>query len=202
MAGPLQYRLTCPTSAPLKPRTSWTREPRVAGRDPRSVLRDLQHPWDYHQQNLGPDPIVGSEPLRGTVDRWVEVLSDWALRLRFDVIVFWPEMETPQQVERFAREVAVGERASVPTPGATKSLLTPGPGSSQTCLPSRTAPVPLAEVGAPDDRCTAGGSQVTARCSPRVRPPRRGACVSSGRAGSQGTRAGTQRWRGCRTGPR
>jgi len=40
------------------------------------------------------------------------VLSDWAVRLRFDVFILWPEVETPEQVERFAREVAPGVRAA------------------------------------------------------------------------------------------
>ena len=87
---------------------------RAAGRDPRSVLRICNIPGTIAQQNVWRDPIAGSEPFRGTVNRWVEVLSDWAVRLRFDAFVFWPEMETPEQVERFAREVAVGVRAAVP----------------------------------------------------------------------------------------
>ena len=56
--------------------------------------------------------LSGSEPLRGTAERWIEVLSDWAVRLRFDVFILWPEAETPEQVERFAREVAPSVRAA------------------------------------------------------------------------------------------
>ena len=87
---------------------------RAAGGDPRSVLRICNIPGTIAPQEVGADPTAGSDPFRGTVDRWVEVLTDWAASLRFDAFVFWPEMETPEQVERFACDVAAGVRASVP----------------------------------------------------------------------------------------
>jgi len=85
---------------------------RAAGRDPRSVLRICNIPGTITDRDVGSDQQSGSEPLRGGADRWIEVLSDWAVRLRFDVFILWPEVETPEQVERFAREVASGVRAA------------------------------------------------------------------------------------------
>jgi len=86
---------------------------RAAGREPRSVLRICNIPGTITDLEAGRDPLRGFEPLRGTAERWIEVLSDWAVRLRFDVFILWPEAEMPEQVERFAREVAPGVRAAV-----------------------------------------------------------------------------------------
>lgn len=79
---------------------------RAAGRDPRSVLRICNIPGTITDRDVGSGQLSGSEPLRGGADRWIEVLSDWTIRLRFDVFILWPEVETPEQVERFARDVA------------------------------------------------------------------------------------------------
>ena len=86
---------------------------RVAGRDPRTVLRICNIPGTITDREDGRAELSGSEPLRGTAGRWIEVLSDWAVRLRFDVFIFWPEAETPEQVEQFALQVAPGVRANV-----------------------------------------------------------------------------------------
>jgi len=85
---------------------------RAAGRDPRAVLRICNIPGTITDREVGRRQLSGSEPLRGTAERWIEVLSDWAVRLKFDVFILWPEAETPEQVERFAREVAPGVRAA------------------------------------------------------------------------------------------
>lgn len=85
---------------------------RAAGRDPRTVLRICNIPGTITDRDVRRAELSGSEPLRGTAGRWIEVLSDWAVRLRFDVFIFWPEAETPEQVERFALEVAPGVRAA------------------------------------------------------------------------------------------
>ena len=86
---------------------------RAAGRDPRTVLRICNIPGTITDREDGKAELSGSEPLRGTARRWIEVLSDWAVRLRFDVFIFWPEAETPEQVEQFALQVAPGVRANV-----------------------------------------------------------------------------------------
>jgi hypothetical protein len=42
----------------------------------------------------------------------VEILADWATRLHVDTFVFWPKETTPEQVERFADEIAPAVRAA------------------------------------------------------------------------------------------
>ena len=86
---------------------------RAAGRDPRSVLRICDIPGTITDREDGRDLLRGSEPLRGMAERGIDVLSEWAVRLTFDVFILWPEVEMPEQVERFAREVAPGVRAAV-----------------------------------------------------------------------------------------
>ena len=55
----------------------------------------------------------GEEPLHGPVERWVETLTSWATELGFDTFVFWPEADLPEQIERFAGDVAPAVRAAV-----------------------------------------------------------------------------------------
>jgi len=49
---------------------------RAAGRDPRGVLRICNIPGTITDREDGRDSLRDSEPLRGTAERWIEVLSD------------------------------------------------------------------------------------------------------------------------------
>jgi alkanesulfonate monooxygenase SsuD/methylene tetrahydromethanopterin reductase-like flavin-dependent oxidoreductase (luciferase family) len=69
-----------------------------AGRDPATIRRVL---------NVGGTIGTGSNGgvLEGPVEHWVEQLAG-LVELGFDTFVFWPADESPEQVERFAGEVA------------------------------------------------------------------------------------------------
>jgi alkanesulfonate monooxygenase SsuD/methylene tetrahydromethanopterin reductase-like flavin-dependent oxidoreductase (luciferase family) len=51
--------------------------------------------------------------LVGTVDQWVQTLSEWAVELGFDTFIFWPVTEAAVQQRVFASEVVPGVRARV-----------------------------------------------------------------------------------------
>jgi alkanesulfonate monooxygenase SsuD/methylene tetrahydromethanopterin reductase-like flavin-dependent oxidoreductase (luciferase family) len=76
----------------------------AAGRDPAVVQRLL---------NVSGAIDAPGQGLVGSVDDWVEALAGLATGLGFDTFVFWPPDNSPQQVERFASEVAPGVRAAV-----------------------------------------------------------------------------------------
>jgi alkanesulfonate monooxygenase SsuD/methylene tetrahydromethanopterin reductase-like flavin-dependent oxidoreductase (luciferase family) len=84
---------------------------RSAGRDPASLQRLL---------NVSGGIDVGAEGATGSAAGWVERLSALATEQGFDTFVFWPPDNAPDQVERFAEEVAPGVRETVqrPRPGA------------------------------------------------------------------------------------
>ena len=76
-----------------------------AGRDPAAIRRL------YNMSGRITEGARG-ELLEGPPEHWVETLADWALRLHVDSFVFWPKEATPEQVERFASEVAPVVRAA------------------------------------------------------------------------------------------
>ena len=76
-----------------------------AGRDPAAIRRL------YNVSGRITDGAHG-ELLEGPPEHWVEILVDWAVRLHVDSFVFWPQEATPEQVERFASEVAPAVRAA------------------------------------------------------------------------------------------
>jgi hypothetical protein len=78
-----------------------------AGRDPAAIRRIL------NLSGTITDGPTGPGPLDGPVARWVETLSDWAVRLRVDSFVFWPPGSGTDQVERFAADVVPAVRAAV-----------------------------------------------------------------------------------------
>jgi hypothetical protein len=49
----------------------------------------------------------------GTVDQWIETLSEWAVELGFDTFIFWAVTEPAEQLSLFASEVVPGVRAKV-----------------------------------------------------------------------------------------
>lgn len=61
----------------------------------------------------GSGQLRGSAPLEGTSAYWTEVLTSLALELRFDAFVFWPEVPSHEQVERFAHEIVPAVREAV-----------------------------------------------------------------------------------------
>jgi alkanesulfonate monooxygenase SsuD/methylene tetrahydromethanopterin reductase-like flavin-dependent oxidoreductase (luciferase family) len=79
----------------------------AAGRDPNEIRRL------YNVGGTITDGDFAGEPLRGPVEHWVEMLRWFHDDLRFDAFLFWPDDGTPEQVRRFAEEVAPAVRASV-----------------------------------------------------------------------------------------
>jgi hypothetical protein len=55
----------------------------------------------------------GNSPLEGTSANWIEVLTSLALATCFDAFIFWPQVPSDEQIERFAREVVPGVREAV-----------------------------------------------------------------------------------------
>lgn len=85
---------------------------REAGRDPAEVVRIANIPGTITSSS-GDDLPRGSAPLRGSDQFWAEMLAGWALELRFDGFVFWPEAPSREQIERFTHEVAPAVRGTV-----------------------------------------------------------------------------------------
>jgi alkanesulfonate monooxygenase SsuD/methylene tetrahydromethanopterin reductase-like flavin-dependent oxidoreductase (luciferase family) len=56
----------------------------------------------------------GGQGLVGSVDTWVDTLSDWAVSLGFDTFIFWPATDPSAQLEIFTCQVlpAVRERVA------------------------------------------------------------------------------------------
>ncbi len=76
-----------------------------AGRDPAEIRRLYNFPGTITDGARG-------ELLEGPPEHWVETLADWAVGLHVDSFVFWPQNATPEQVERFASEIAPAVRAA------------------------------------------------------------------------------------------
>lgn len=79
---------------------------RAAGRDPTEIRRVY---------NVVGTIDGGGDGLRGTAAEWVDWLTSFAVELRFDTLIFWPQGEVVAQVERFAQEVAPAVREAVAT---------------------------------------------------------------------------------------
>ncbi len=98
-------------------RWAWAQEAidhgaRQAGRDPSSVLRVANLVGSITNRRGSGQPH-GNSPLEGTSAYWIEVLTSLALATRFDAFIFWPQVPSDEQIERFAREVAPGVRVAV-----------------------------------------------------------------------------------------
>jgi alkanesulfonate monooxygenase SsuD/methylene tetrahydromethanopterin reductase-like flavin-dependent oxidoreductase (luciferase family) len=77
---------------------------RKAGRDPASLQRLLNVSGGIERPSDGPS---------SSADDWVARLAALATEQGFDTFVFWPQDNAPEQVERFAQEVAPAVRAIV-----------------------------------------------------------------------------------------
>jgi alkanesulfonate monooxygenase SsuD/methylene tetrahydromethanopterin reductase-like flavin-dependent oxidoreductase (luciferase family) len=55
----------------------------------------------------------GADPLRADADVWVAELTRLGTEQPFDAFVFWPEEETPDQIRRFAEDVAPRVKANL-----------------------------------------------------------------------------------------
>jgi alkanesulfonate monooxygenase SsuD/methylene tetrahydromethanopterin reductase-like flavin-dependent oxidoreductase (luciferase family) len=77
---------------------------RAAGRDPASLQRLI---------NLSGGIDVPANGLSGSANDWTEWLAALAVEQGFDTFLFWPPDNAPEQVERFAADVAPAVRAAV-----------------------------------------------------------------------------------------
>ncbi len=85
---------------------------RQAGRDPASILRVANLVGSITNRQGSGQPH-GNTPIQGKSAYWIEVLTSLALTTGFDAFIFWPEMPSSEQIERFAYEVAPGVREAV-----------------------------------------------------------------------------------------
>jgi alkanesulfonate monooxygenase SsuD/methylene tetrahydromethanopterin reductase-like flavin-dependent oxidoreductase (luciferase family) len=83
-----------------------------AGRDPSSILRVANLVGSITNRRGNGQPR-GNTPLEGKSAYWIEVLTSLAIATRFDAFIFWPEVSSSEQIERFAHEVAPGVREAV-----------------------------------------------------------------------------------------
>jgi alkanesulfonate monooxygenase SsuD/methylene tetrahydromethanopterin reductase-like flavin-dependent oxidoreductase (luciferase family) len=84
------------------------------GRDPDSILRMAQLPGVIGT-GLGATAGLrtGADPLQADADVWVAELTRLGTEQPFDAFVFWPQEETPDQIRRFAEDVAPRVRANL-----------------------------------------------------------------------------------------
>ena len=73
---------------------------KAAGRSP----GDVRRVYNLMGGAIEDGPVTGV--LQGPPEHWVETLSGFATDLGLDTLVFWPQGDQVEQVERFAREVA------------------------------------------------------------------------------------------------
>jgi alkanesulfonate monooxygenase SsuD/methylene tetrahydromethanopterin reductase-like flavin-dependent oxidoreductase (luciferase family) len=79
---------------------------RRAGRDPSAIRRIYNVIGEIGTSRAGTGLV-------GTVDRWVETLSEWAIDLGFDTFIFWTVTDPAAQLSVFTAEVVPGVRARV-----------------------------------------------------------------------------------------
>jgi alkanesulfonate monooxygenase SsuD/methylene tetrahydromethanopterin reductase-like flavin-dependent oxidoreductase (luciferase family) len=77
-----------------------------AGRDPSAIRRI------YNLSGQIADGPV-RERLQGPPEHWIETLTGFVLELGFDSFIYSPAEDVPDQIERFAQEVAPGVREAV-----------------------------------------------------------------------------------------
>jgi len=84
------------------------------GRAPGAILRMAQVPG-LIGAGLGATAGLrtGTAPLRAGADVWVAELTRLGTEQPFDAFVFWPQEETPDQIRRFAEDVAPRVKANL-----------------------------------------------------------------------------------------
>ncbi|WP_037677763.1 LLM class flavin-dependent oxidoreductase [Streptomyces griseus] len=85
----------------------------AAGRDPADVLRMSQLVGTVTDRRGDAEARVGSAPVRGTPDQWAELIARLATEQPYRAFIFWPEAQSVEQVQRFAREVVPAARRLV-----------------------------------------------------------------------------------------
>jgi alkanesulfonate monooxygenase SsuD/methylene tetrahydromethanopterin reductase-like flavin-dependent oxidoreductase (luciferase family) len=76
------------------------------GRDPSAVRRIYNVIGEIGTSRAGTGLV-------GTVDHWIETLSEWAIDLGFDTFIFWTVTDPAAQLSVFTSEVIPGLRARV-----------------------------------------------------------------------------------------
>lgn len=106
--------------APYLPYERWPRAnelidegARAAGRDPGQVRRLAQLVGTISDEAGPATAREGTDPVRGTPEQWVELLTRLASDQPFRTFVFWPEQTSVEQIRRFAREVVPRVRAQL-----------------------------------------------------------------------------------------
>jgi alkanesulfonate monooxygenase SsuD/methylene tetrahydromethanopterin reductase-like flavin-dependent oxidoreductase (luciferase family) len=79
---------------------------RGAGRDPSAIRRIYNVIGEIGTSRAGTGLV-------GTVDHWIDTLSEWAVDLGFDTFIFWTVTDPAAQLSVFASEVVPGVRARV-----------------------------------------------------------------------------------------
>ncbi|MEU5100211.1 LLM class flavin-dependent oxidoreductase [Streptomyces sp. NPDC020996] len=85
----------------------------AAGRDPADVLRISQLVGTVTDHRGDAEARTGSAPVRGTPDQWARLIARLATEQPYRAFVFWPEVQSVEQIERFAREVVPAARRLV-----------------------------------------------------------------------------------------
>jgi hypothetical protein len=84
---------------------------RRAGREPSAVRRVYNVIGEIATGERGAGRA--GTGLVGTVDHWIQMLSEWAVELGFDTFIFWAVTDPDEQLRVFASEVVPGVRAKV-----------------------------------------------------------------------------------------
>jgi hypothetical protein len=82
----------------------------AAGRAP-SAIRCLYNVMGVIGEASGDDQL--DRQLDGQVSRWVDALTELAVRHGMDTFIFWPFRDAEQQIERFGHEIVSTVRAAV-----------------------------------------------------------------------------------------
>ncbi|MGW0885087.1 LLM class flavin-dependent oxidoreductase [Streptomyces sp. NPDC002671] len=83
---------------------------RDAGRDPGRIMRMAQLVGTITDHPGEADARTGAAPVRGTPEQWARLIARLATEQPFTTFLYWPEQATPEQLHRFAHEVAPAVR--------------------------------------------------------------------------------------------
>src|SRR6201996_4426186 len=89
---------------------------RTAGRNPtdiRRVIQPVSTVTDRLQTTERPQAGPGTQPIRTTPDGWAHIIAEFVHQDGFDTINFVPEIESTEQITRFATEVLPAARTAI-----------------------------------------------------------------------------------------